>query len=161
MSASRSMLRALALVLVASVAAKPTCCWSRWQCPSGGSGCCEAYPAGTSGARCNTAWTKSCVSDGDCPLPPTPAPTPVRPTPPPTPTTSPTHTPIKPPYRGFWYGWVGSHSPDPAPRSGWFFSFPGLHVAPPFNMTDPYGRIPSPPSNSTYDRLILTQGGIV
>jgi len=26
-------------------------------------------------------------------------------------------------------------------------------------MTNPYGRIPSPPLNSSYDRLILTQGG--
>ena len=54
---------------------------------------------------------------------------------------------------------MGSHSPDPAPLGGWFFSFPGLHVSPPFNMTNPDGRIPSPPTNSSYDRLILTQGG--
>jgi len=149
---------AFVLVFCATVASsKPTCCWSKWSCPGGGTGCCEKYPSGISGAHCNSDWSKTCVSDGDCPLPPTAAPTPPKPTPPPTPPAPP--PPLKPPYRGFWYGWVGSHSPDPAPLSGWFFSFPGLHVSPPFDTTNPYGTIPSPPVNSSYDRKILTQGG--
>merc|ERR1711934_763076 len=86
---------AFVLVLcIAFASSKPTCCWSKWKCPDGGSGCCESYPSGTSGPRCNTDWSKKCVSDGDCPQPPTPPP---KPTPPPTPPGPP--PPLKPPYR--------------------------------------------------------------
>lgn len=101
-------------------------------------------------------------------LPPFPTPTPPIPTPPPSPAPpSPPPTPPTPPtpapspvgsIRGFWDGWVGSSSSKPAPSSGWFFSFPGLAVSPPFNAT-PYSQIVAPPSWGTYEHQILTQGG--
>lgn len=59
---------------------------------------------------------------------------------------------------GFWYGYAGSTSDQPAPSSGWFFSFPGLTVRPPFDAKDG-GNILPPPSWGQYDKLILTQGG--
>lgn len=41
---------------------KPQCCWSKW----GDANTCGSYPSGISGAHCNTDWTKTCSSDGDC-----------------------------------------------------------------------------------------------
>merc|ERR1719345_52829 len=90
------------------------------------------------------------------PSPPGPVPTPPTPSPP---TPAPTPSPKPPgPIRGFWDGWVGSRSANPAPSSGWFFSFPGLAVSPPFKST-PYSQIVAPPSWGKYEHQILTQGG--
>lgn len=66
--------------------------------------------------------------------------------------------PSGPPYKGFWYGYAGSTSDQPAPNSGWFFSFPGLAVRPPFDPKE-YGTILPPPAWGTYEKRILTQGG--
>lgn len=41
---------------------KPQCCWSKW----GSSDDCGNFPTGTSGAHCNTDWTRSCSSNSDC-----------------------------------------------------------------------------------------------
>jgi len=59
---------------------------------------------------------------------------------------------------GFWFGYAGSSSPNPAPSSGWFFMFTGLTVNPPFDPKE-YGTIMPPPSWGTYGKKILTQGG--
>lgn len=91
------------------------------------------------------------------------SPAPAPPTPPPSPPTPP--APPAPPapgptgqIRGFWFHYWGGGSPKPAPSSGWFFSFPGLIVHPPFR-TSPYGPIMAPPSWGNYSKNILTQGG--
>jgi hypothetical protein len=60
--------------------------------------------------------------------------------------------------QGFWFGYAGSTSPDPAPTSGWFFSFPGSAVSPPFTPKE-YTKIQPPPSWGSYEKKILTQGG--
>jgi len=91
------------------------------------------------------------------PTPPTPTPTPPSPTPP-APSPAPSPMPPAGPIMGFWDGWVGSHSSSAAPATGWFFSFPGVAVSPPFTGT-PYNQIVPPPTWGTYDKLILTQGG--
>lgn len=85
-----------------------------------------------------------------------PAPTPSPPAPPPGP--SPAPTPPSGPIRGFWFGYAGSSSPDPAPSSGWFFMFSGLIVNPPFDPK-PYATIMPPPTWGNYSKKILTQGG--
>lgn len=41
---------------------KPQCCWSKW----GDKDSCGNYPSGSSGAHCNTDFTKSCSSNSDC-----------------------------------------------------------------------------------------------
>lgn len=88
------------------------------------------------------------------PAPPTPPPSPpTPPAPPAPPAPSPTGQ-----IRGFWFHYWGGGSPKPAPSSGWFFSFPGLIVHPPFK-TSPYGPIMAPPSWGNYSKKILTQGG--
>ena len=117
-------------------ATNASCCWSAWGGPCTGK-------VG-SGGRCNSNWTISCNANSDRPPLPSPPPAPPH--------------PEGPPYRGFWYGWVGSHSSQPAPSAGWFFSFPGLTVSPPFTPKDG-GSIPPPPMWGSYDKKILTQGG--
>jgi len=68
------------------------CCWSKW----GDKSSCGDYPAGGTGGRCSTDWTKTCSGIGDCPAtptpkpppspkPPSPSPTPPGPAPPPLP----------------------------------------------------------------------------
>lgn len=42
----------------------PQCCWSAW----GSSDDCGGYPSSHGGARCNTNWDKTCVSNSDCAL---------------------------------------------------------------------------------------------
>jgi len=59
---------------------------------------------------------------------------------------------------GFWFHYWGGDSPKPAPSSGWFFSFPGLIVKPPFKNST-YGPIMAPPAWGSYEKKILTQGG--
>jgi len=59
---------------------------------------------------------------------------------------------------GFWFGYAGSGSDQPAPSSGWFFSFPGKAEQPPFNGSE-YGPILTAPSWGSYEKKILTQGG--
>jgi len=53
---------------------------------------------------------------------------------------------------------VASRAAKPAPSSGWFFSFPGAAVSPPFKAT-PYSSIVAAPAWGTYEKKILTQGG--
>jgi len=59
---------------------------------------------------------------------------------------------------GFWDGWVGSHSAQPAPSTGWFFSFPGQIITGSFTPSELTNVVP-PPTWGNYDKKILTQGG--
>ena len=146
----------LLLVATACVAASPICCWSDWGTPAQ----CGDFPHGATGGRCNTDWAKHCNDRADCPAnASTPAPS--TPLPPPGPNTSAPSVPPGPrngTVRGFWYGYVASAASAPAPPSGWFFSFPGDTVAPPFTPTA-YGPILAAPTWGAYAQKLLTQGG--
>lgn len=99
------------LVTVHSFVPPPTtdggrCCWSKW----GDQSTCGGYPAGASGGKCTTDWTKTCTGNSDCPdTPAPPKPTPTPPTPP-SPPKPPAPTPPKPPT---------PTPPGPKPNSTW------------------------------------------
>ena len=42
--------------------AAPRCCWSKW----GDQTTCGGYPAGASGGKCTTDWSKTCSGNSDC-----------------------------------------------------------------------------------------------